>query len=81
VPRAVTLALLGEHMVRYTEEDVLPRLDRRIAELRATRRAERDATGAAGPPGARPAGLGGAILASAQGDIAGAGRAAAAPVR
>jgi hypothetical protein len=35
IPRAVTLAILGEHFVRYTVEDVLPRLDRRLAEIRA----------------------------------------------
>lgn len=38
-PAAVTLAILGEHLVRYTEEEVLPRLDRRLAELRAARAA------------------------------------------
>jgi radical SAM superfamily enzyme YgiQ (UPF0313 family) len=43
VPRAVTLAILGEHLVRYTHEEVLPRLDRRLAELRA-------AAGAGGGP-------------------------------
>jgi hypothetical protein len=31
--RAVTLAVMGEHMIRYTEETVLPRLDRAIALL------------------------------------------------
>lgn len=31
VPRAVTLAVLGEHMIRYTTEEVLPRLDRALA--------------------------------------------------
>jgi radical SAM superfamily enzyme YgiQ (UPF0313 family) len=31
VPRAVTLAILGEHLIRYTEEEVLPRLDRALA--------------------------------------------------
>ena len=31
--QAVTLAILGEHMIRYTEEVVLPRLDRTLAEL------------------------------------------------
>ncbi len=33
IPRAVTLAVLGEHMVRYTQEVVLPRIDRTLAEL------------------------------------------------
>jgi radical SAM superfamily enzyme YgiQ (UPF0313 family) len=37
LPRAVTFAVLGEHMIRYTAEEVLPRLDRRLAELRAAR--------------------------------------------
>ncbi|HSM92762.1 MAG TPA: B12-binding domain-containing radical SAM protein [Anaeromyxobacteraceae bacterium] len=31
VPKAVTLAILGEHLIRYTEEEVLPRLDRALA--------------------------------------------------
>jgi hypothetical protein len=31
--RAMTLAVLGEHMIRYTFDTVLPRLDRTIAEL------------------------------------------------
>jgi radical SAM superfamily enzyme YgiQ (UPF0313 family) len=35
IPRAVTLAILGEHFVRYTAEEVLPRLDRRLVEIRA----------------------------------------------
>jgi hypothetical protein len=44
VPRAVTLAVLGEHFVGYTAEEVLPRLDRRIVEVRAeTARAARRA--------------------------------------
>jgi radical SAM superfamily enzyme YgiQ (UPF0313 family) len=28
LPKAVTLAILGEHLIRYTQEEVLPRLDR-----------------------------------------------------
>ncbi|WP_242395784.1 B12-binding domain-containing radical SAM protein [Anaeromyxobacter oryzisoli] len=39
LPRAITLAIIGEHFIRYTEEEVLPRLDRRLAEIRAERRA------------------------------------------
>jgi radical SAM superfamily enzyme YgiQ (UPF0313 family) len=35
VPRAVTFSIIGEHFVRYTAEDVLPRLDRRLVEIRA----------------------------------------------
>jgi uncharacterized protein DUF4070 len=34
--RAVTLAILGEHMIRYTEEVVLPRLDAALQALPAT---------------------------------------------
>jgi len=30
VPKAVTLAILGEHLIRYTREEVLPRLDRHL---------------------------------------------------
>ncbi|HSN93056.1 MAG TPA: B12-binding domain-containing radical SAM protein [Anaeromyxobacteraceae bacterium] len=33
--RAVTFAILGEHFLRYTAEDVLPRLDAALAEIRA----------------------------------------------
>jgi radical SAM superfamily enzyme YgiQ (UPF0313 family) len=33
--KAVTLAVLGEHMIRYTREEVLPRLDVRLAEIQA----------------------------------------------
>jgi radical SAM superfamily enzyme YgiQ (UPF0313 family) len=47
IPRAVTFAVLGEHMIDYTAEDVLPRLDRCLAELRATRAADGAATPAA----------------------------------
>lgn len=36
---AVVKALQGEHMIRYTEDHVLPRLDRAIAEVVAERRA------------------------------------------
>src|SRR5262249_48926242 len=35
--RAVGLALLGEHMIRYTGEDVLPRLGRAIEQVRRER--------------------------------------------
>jgi radical SAM superfamily enzyme YgiQ (UPF0313 family) len=37
IPRAVTLAILGEHLIRYTEEEVLPRLDRALATAPAGR--------------------------------------------
>lgn len=33
LPRAVTLAIVGESLIRYTQEVVLPRLDRAIAAL------------------------------------------------
>ncbi len=46
IPRAVTLAILGEHFIKYTQEEVLPRLDRRVEEIR--REAEERAV--AGPP-------------------------------
>jgi len=36
---AVTHAVMGEHVVRYTEEHVLPRLERALAEVRADRHA------------------------------------------
>jgi hypothetical protein len=33
--RAVTYSIIGEHFIRYTAEEVLPRLDQRLAEIRA----------------------------------------------
>jgi radical SAM superfamily enzyme YgiQ (UPF0313 family) len=45
VPRAVTLAIVGESLIRYTQEVVLPRLDQAIA-----------ATGGGRHPVARPSG-------------------------
>jgi hypothetical protein len=33
--RGLSLAALGEHMIRYTEEVVLPRLDQTLAEMDA----------------------------------------------
>jgi radical SAM superfamily enzyme YgiQ (UPF0313 family) len=35
--KAVTLSVLGEHLVRYTREEVLPRLDAHLAEMGARR--------------------------------------------
>jgi radical SAM superfamily enzyme YgiQ (UPF0313 family) len=35
--KAVTFSVLAEHLVRYTHEEVLPRLDARLAEMRAER--------------------------------------------
>ncbi|HEX9052840.1 MAG TPA: B12-binding domain-containing radical SAM protein [Anaeromyxobacter sp.] len=37
LPRAVTFAIVGESLIRYTEEVVLPRIDASIAELDGTR--------------------------------------------
>jgi radical SAM superfamily enzyme YgiQ (UPF0313 family) len=34
VARAVEFSILGEHFIRYTAEDVLPRLERRLGEIR-----------------------------------------------
>jgi radical SAM superfamily enzyme YgiQ (UPF0313 family) len=34
IQRAVTYSIIGEHFVRYTAEEVLPRLDQRLAEIR-----------------------------------------------
>ncbi len=53
IGQAVTLAILGEHLVRYTREVVLPRLDRALAEAPAPRRAQ------ARPPLSRKAQLAG----------------------
>jgi hypothetical protein len=42
IPRAVALAIQGEHFIRYTREDVLPRLDRALAQIAAEPRALAD---------------------------------------
>jgi len=63
VPKAVTLAILGEHLIRYTQEEVLPRLAARLDEIRAEKRgrpaAHRvrrlDPAAARAPLGAAPA--------------------------
>jgi radical SAM superfamily enzyme YgiQ (UPF0313 family) len=65
VPRAVTFSIIGEHFVRYTAEDLLPRLDQRLAEIRAEALVARPQAPAARPP--RVAALAGAVLASAGG--------------
>ncbi len=49
VPRAVTFSIIGEHFVRYTAEDLLPRLDRRLSEIRAEAERERAAPAVADP--------------------------------
>jgi hypothetical protein len=33
IPRALSMAVQGEHFIRYTQEDVLPRLDAALAEI------------------------------------------------
>ena len=33
--KAMSLAVQGEHLIRYTQEDVLPRIDEALAELAA----------------------------------------------
>ena len=62
--KGVTLAVLGEHLVRYTREDVLPRLADRLRDIRAEERASavaarvrRLADGPAGELGLGPAGI------------------------
>ncbi len=35
VARAVEFSIVGEHFIRYTSEEVLPRLERRLAEIRS----------------------------------------------
>jgi hypothetical protein len=39
--RAFSLAISGEHMIRYTAEDVLPRLQLAIEQVRAERESKR----------------------------------------
>jgi hypothetical protein len=38
-PRAMALAVQGEHFIRYTQEEVLPRIGHAIAEVQRERRA------------------------------------------
>jgi hypothetical protein len=42
LPKAVALSIQGEHFIRYTREDVLPRLDRALAQIDAEPRAAPD---------------------------------------
>ena len=35
--KAMSIAVQGEHLIRYTREDVLPRIDQALAELAAER--------------------------------------------
>lgn len=54
--KAVTLAVLGEHLVRYTHEEVLPRLDARLREIRGERAGAAEALTRSQPaPAAAPA--------------------------
>jgi hypothetical protein len=62
LPRAVTFAIVGESLIRYTEEVVLPRIDASLAELEAGAvpagdpgRAREDGAPAAAAPGLREA--------------------------
>jgi len=50
VARALSLAVRGEHLIRYTSEVALPRLDRQIAALQAARGEEAAATAPRPPP-------------------------------
>ncbi len=49
LPKAVALAIVGEHLVRYTEETVLPRLDRTLADMDAAGAVPRRAVAAPAP--------------------------------
>jgi radical SAM superfamily enzyme YgiQ (UPF0313 family) len=51
LPRAVTFAIVGEDLIRYTEEVVLPRMDAALAALDAGGIAALAALDAGGPPG------------------------------
>jgi hypothetical protein len=37
VPWAIAKAIQGEHLIRYTEADLLPRIERALAEVRQSR--------------------------------------------
>jgi radical SAM superfamily enzyme YgiQ (UPF0313 family) len=50
IPRAVALAIQGEHFIRYTREDVLPRLDRALAQIAADPRGAADPSAPHGLP-------------------------------
>jgi radical SAM superfamily enzyme YgiQ (UPF0313 family) len=59
LPRAITFAIVGESLIRYTEEVVLPRIDAALSELdRASPAVPTDPTlGVPGPPAARRGGV------------------------
>ena len=44
--KAMSIAVQGEHLIRYTREDVLPRIDAALAELAAERRGRMPAAAA-----------------------------------
>ncbi len=72
VPRAVTFSIIGEHFVRYTAEDVLPRLDRRLAEIHGEPAALRDRSARQGWAAASP-GLAGELPHAAVSGLGGGG--------
>ncbi|HTP28051.1 MAG TPA: B12-binding domain-containing radical SAM protein [Anaeromyxobacteraceae bacterium] len=49
VPQAVAFSILGEHFIRYTAEEVVPRLDRRIEEIRRELAGTRSGLGGRSP--------------------------------
>ncbi|HZX95819.1 MAG TPA: B12-binding domain-containing radical SAM protein [Myxococcales bacterium] len=49
LPRAVALAVQGEHFIRYTEKEVVPRIERALRELRAAPAAQVQARPAPAP--------------------------------
>jgi radical SAM superfamily enzyme YgiQ (UPF0313 family) len=54
ITRAVTYSIIGEHFVRYTTEEVVPRLERRLAEIRAEAGVPRERTARQGWAAATP---------------------------
>jgi radical SAM superfamily enzyme YgiQ (UPF0313 family) len=59
ITRAVTYSIIGEHFVRYTAEEVVPRLDLRLAEIRREATLARERPARRGRPTAWPAAAGG----------------------
>jgi hypothetical protein len=53
VPWSIEKAIQGEHFLRYTVDDVLPRLSRALADVRAERSTAGVAPGEAAARGAR----------------------------
>jgi len=54
IAKAITFSILAEHFVRYTREEVLPRLDLRLEEIRREREAAEEAGAESGDAGAAP---------------------------